>query len=363
MKQAFLAALVAGIALPAYAANIEVRGDKVYLMGTIELGDDEKFKKAIEPHDRPMTVVLHSMGGMSGPAYRIARLINARDWNTHVEFVCHSACTIIWLGGVRLSKTENALIGFHSASDFNFKKMSPQGNALNAEFISSLGYSREVGWYGRSSLAYTYLTPSDAKRLGIHMTIVPPSIPKQTFASINLHKQPDLPKAVFDPANTRAIQRETERLRYALGERKETPAQTITPSNSDWIIQIGVFAVEHEARNTVNAVRANLGEKLKDAIPVVERVVMADKSLYRARFAGMQREQAAAICRQLKRNDIPCMYILTPSPQPSSPLPATPMVTLPDDPKLDSDSLRQKAEELAEKRIAPPQAVPVDKDP
>lgn len=302
----FLVALLATTSLQAYAADITVKGDKVYLMGTIEIGDDEKFKKAIEPYewsyDRRMTVVLHSMGGMSGTAYKIARLINARGWNTHVEFVCHSACTIVWLGGVKLSKTKQALIGFHSASDFTFKQMSPHGNALKAEFISSLGYSKEVGWYGSSSLAYTYLTPSEAKRLGIQITIVPSSIKKETFAGINLYKKPDLPKpSTYDPQLVTKLQ--------------EKASQTIAPSNSDWIIQVGVFAVEQEARDRVNAVHANLGEKPKHAIPVVERVMMGNKTLYRVRFGGMQREQAGAICRQLERNEIPCIYILTPSTQ------------------------------------------------
>jgi D-alanyl-D-alanine carboxypeptidase len=38
-------------------------------------------------------------------------------------------------------------------------------------------------------------------------------------------------------------------------------------------------------------------------------VTSGDKTLYRARFAGMQKDQAEAICRQLKRNDIACMTL------------------------------------------------------
>jgi D-alanyl-D-alanine carboxypeptidase len=45
------------------------------------------------------------------------------------------------------------------------------------------------------------------------------------------------------------------------------------------------------------------------ADPFTEPVVKGDKTLYRARFAGLQKNEAEAICRQLKRNDIDCMTI------------------------------------------------------
>jgi len=78
---------------------------------------------------------------------------------------------------------------------------------------------------------------------------------------------------------------------------------------SGWIIQVGAFDVEREARDRLNAVQAKVGEKLKHASPFTEAIVTGDKTLYRARFAGIQKDQAEAICRQLKRNDIACMTI------------------------------------------------------
>ena len=78
---------------------------------------------------------------------------------------------------------------------------------------------------------------------------------------------------------------------------------------SGWIIQVGAFDVEREARDRLNAVQARVGEKLKHASPFTEAVVTGDKTFYRARFAGIQKDQAEAICRQLKRNDIACMTI------------------------------------------------------
>jgi D-alanyl-D-alanine carboxypeptidase len=79
--------------------------------------------------------------------------------------------------------------------------------------------------------------------------------------------------------------------------------------HSGWIIQVGAFDIEREARDRLNAVQAKIGQKLKHASPFTEAIVTGDKTLYRARFAGMEKDEAEAICRQLKRNDIVCMTI------------------------------------------------------
>jgi uncharacterized caspase-like protein len=81
------------------------------------------------------------------------------------------------------------------------------------------------------------------------------------------------------------------------------------PVHYGWIIQVGVFDAEGEARERLNAVQAKIGEKLSHASPFAEAVVAGDKTLYRARFAGIEKDEAEAICQQLKRNDIACMTI------------------------------------------------------
>jgi D-alanyl-D-alanine carboxypeptidase len=40
-----------------------------------------------------------------------------------------------------------------------------------------------------------------------------------------------------------------------------------------------------------------------------EPVTKGDKTFYRARFAGLEKSQAEATCKQLKRNDISCMTL------------------------------------------------------
>ena len=46
---------------------------------------------------------------------------------------------------------------------------------------------------------------------------------------------------------------------------------------------------------------------LASADAFTERVVKGEKALYRARFAGFEKDEAEAACNYLKRNDIACM--------------------------------------------------------
>ena len=48
---------------------------------------------------------------------------------------------------------------------------------------------------------------------------------------------------------------------------------------------------------------------LNKADPFTEPVVSKDRTLFRARFAGLDRDQAEAVCRTLKRADISCMTV------------------------------------------------------
>jgi D-alanyl-D-alanine carboxypeptidase len=80
-------------------------------------------------------------------------------------------------------------------------------------------------------------------------------------------------------------------------------------AHSGWMIQVGAFDVEQEARERLSIAQAKAGQMLKHASPFTETVMAGEKTFYRARFAGIQKDQAEAICRQLKRNDIACMTI------------------------------------------------------
>jgi D-alanyl-D-alanine carboxypeptidase len=82
------------------------------------------------------------------------------------------------------------------------------------------------------------------------------------------------------------------------------------PTHTGWIVQVGAFDVEHDALQRLTNAHAKLGHVLDNADPFTEPVVKGDKTLYRARFAGFQqKEEADAVCKQLKRNDIDCIII------------------------------------------------------
>jgi D-alanyl-D-alanine carboxypeptidase len=81
-------------------------------------------------------------------------------------------------------------------------------------------------------------------------------------------------------------------------------------THTGWIIQVGALDSETEAQERIEAARSQAKGLLTKADPFTEPVVgKGDKKLFRARFAGLDRDQAEAACRTLKRSDISCITI------------------------------------------------------
>jgi D-alanyl-D-alanine carboxypeptidase len=81
-------------------------------------------------------------------------------------------------------------------------------------------------------------------------------------------------------------------------------------SHTGWIVQVGALETESEAQQRIDAARDQAGGLLAKADPFTEPVLTkGDKKLYRARFAGLDRDQAEAVCRALKRSDFSCITI------------------------------------------------------
>lgn len=81
-------------------------------------------------------------------------------------------------------------------------------------------------------------------------------------------------------------------------------------THSGWIVQVGALESESEAQQRIEAARSSARGLLSKADPFTEPVVARDnRKLYRARFAGLERDQAEAVCRTLKRADISCMTV------------------------------------------------------
>jgi D-alanyl-D-alanine carboxypeptidase len=84
-----------------------------------------------------------------------------------------------------------------------------------------------------------------------------------------------------------------------------TPAR----AQNGWLIQIGAFDREDEARQHLSTARLKVRDALARGHPLTERVQKGDKVLYRARFTGFDKETADVACRQLKRGDISCIAL------------------------------------------------------
>jgi D-alanyl-D-alanine carboxypeptidase len=87
------------------------------------------------------------------------------------------------------------------------------------------------------------------------------------------------------------------------------PPTHSTQVHTGWIVQIGAFETETEAKQRLDAAQSKAKSLLGRADGFTEVVTKGDKTLYRARFAGLERDQAEATCKQLKRNDIACMTV------------------------------------------------------
>ncbi|MGP9811157.1 serine hydrolase [Rhodopseudomonas sp. NSM] len=118
-----------------------------------------------------------------------------------------------------------------------------------------------------------------------------------------------LPASRVSPSNARAM---------ASVEPANAPSSSTVQQNgaiksvthTGWIIQVGALESESQALARLETARDQARGLLGKADPFTETVVSkGDRKLYRARFAGLGREEAEAVCRKLKRSDISCFTI------------------------------------------------------
>jgi D-alanyl-D-alanine carboxypeptidase len=76
-----------------------------------------------------------------------------------------------------------------------------------------------------------------------------------------------------------------------------------------WIIQVGAFDDEKEAKLRLEEAQSKAKNLLDRADPFTEKVNKGDKTMFRSRFAGFEKVGAEAACKHLKRSEIPCMVL------------------------------------------------------
>ncbi len=92
------------------------------------------------------------------------------------------------------------------------------------------------------------------------------------------------------------------------------PIATVTPApaakpRGGWMIQVGAFDDEKDAKERLTTAQDKAKDQLARANPFTEKVEKGDKSMFRARFAGLEKDQAETACKNLKRSEIPCMLL------------------------------------------------------
>ena len=102
--------------------------------------------------------------------------------------------------------------------------------------------------------------------------------------------------------------------RVAAAEPAPAPARASAPAakpqhRSGWIIQVGAFPGEQEAKKRLASAQTKAAKLLTKAEAFTETVEKGGTTLYRARFAGLDKDSAEAACKHLKRNDVECVTV------------------------------------------------------
>jgi D-alanyl-D-alanine carboxypeptidase len=139
------------------------------------------------------------------------------------------------------------------------------------------------------------MTPNTAETPAL-VAAVPATEAAPSFPPAQAYKPASKPKAAAIPA--------------PLVEASAADAKAGHATRVGWVIQVGAFDAEHDAQQRLTTAQSKIGHVLDRADPFTETVLKGEKTLYRARFAGFQqKDEAEAVCKQLKRNDIDCMTI------------------------------------------------------
>lgn len=79
----------------------------------INQDDPDIFFQLLSENPQITTVQLNSAGGLQADAYEISDLIIDFDLDTHVNGICHSSCTILFLAGNKRTVERGSTLGFH----------------------------------------------------------------------------------------------------------------------------------------------------------------------------------------------------------------------------------------------------------
>jgi hypothetical protein len=114
---------------------------------------------------------------------------------------CALACALAWLGGTRRFMGRGAQIGFHSAYNAESGRETGVGNAIVGAYLNRIGlpYSAVIYITQATPDSMTWLTISDAKQIGIDVTLLQPSA-SPTYFNVPAQAEP-APPSLDDLSN------------------------------------------------------------------------------------------------------------------------------------------------------------------
>jgi ATP-dependent protease ClpP protease subunit len=192
MKSTLAMALLASVAWPCYAAQIDVNQSTITIDGDIDFGDFVAIQSKTSILNNA-TVVLKSNGGKLLPAIKIGELIKTKGYATYVQEYCASACTLIWLAGQQRYMTPTALIGLHAAYDAGSGMVNGMANALVGAYLNKIGLPYEAVMYATSAGpdSMKWLTVTDANKHGIDVSVIntqtQPTLEQQALQVVGIY--------------------------------------------------------------------------------------------------------------------------------------------------------------------------------
>jgi hypothetical protein len=96
--------------------HVVVEGDAAYLLEPITRATPAQLRQTLDAQPRIRRVLLGSDGGNAMAGVQLARLIRARglDTETAPDFLCQSACTYAFAGGVQRVAARGCPLRFHA---------------------------------------------------------------------------------------------------------------------------------------------------------------------------------------------------------------------------------------------------------
>jgi D-alanyl-D-alanine carboxypeptidase len=141
--------------------------------------------------------------------------------------------------------------------------------------------------------------------LPAQLAVNKPETPALSFAAVAAEAESPAP-----PPAARAVAKVAAPARVATAEPTPVPAPAAKPQHrSGWMIQVGAYPGEQAAKQRLSAAQSKAAKLLNHAEAFTETVEKGGTTLYRARFAGLDKDSAEAACKYLKRNDVECVTI------------------------------------------------------